>query len=1026
MFRKPEIYPMLSEIFARLFNDPTTWAVYASGQAVGTLTKVGLKNGGVGLRLDYDFHDGGGFIVARKEVKFTLPETFEINFRLRSESPANHFEFKLSDPCNENTWRYFRDDFRWPKQWATQQIRERDLPFAWGPAGGGAPSEVGSMEFVVSAGPGGKGSIWLAEFSLEDQTFVAPAGVEATSELPGHEADQVFSMERGSCWRAAMSDERPHWTVDFGRMQRFGGLVIHWPEDLPSKAYKIEISRGGRTWKVVHRTRYSSEKCSHVTLPDGEARFLRICFRDPVSAGISGLVLKPDAFSHTPNEFMHAVAKDFPRGWHPRYWHREQSYWTPIATPDGTKRALINEEGLVEPDEGSFSLEPFLLVDGILITWADVETQVGLPECGAPLPYVKWKADELVLTIQPWVEGHGYSRILRVSYQIENPKRRNVKLAVAVRPFQVNPPWQAFRNLGGRSPISKIRCGNRFLTVEGRKVIPDKPANEQGVAAFEEGTVMAFLARGRTPQRREVNDASLLASGVMMWEAEVEKVTISVPYADQIHPLSANSYEHALDIWREKLNTTSWEVPDHVKSHVECFRTAAAHILVNRDGPALQPGPRRYTRTWVRDSVIMGAALMKAGVSQTLKEFLNFYQPFQRADGFVPCVVDRDGVDWLVEHDSHGQFIWGVYEVFRHDHDREFLWKMWPAVKQAADFLRKLRKERLTCDYQTGEHSACYGLLPLSASHEGYLAHPVHSYWDDFWGVRGLEAAADIAIALNENGKPWQEEAGHFTDDLMRSIKSVIADKKLEYIPGSVEWADFDPTATSNAIGLLDFADELPAGQLEQMFDIYMRDFRLKRQGKMPWKNYTAYEIRIVSALIRLGRRDDAQEVMDFFLSDRRPCEWHQWPEISWRDLRAPGHLGDVPHTWISAEYILAFTSMIVSEREAKESLVLASGMPWDWISGESGFSLKDMPTRYGMLDFHIRALSAHEITAVIGGSLTIPVGGVHLCPPLPQGLKINSATDSKGESLVVDPVDHSVIIHQLPCQANLQLSPTP
>jgi len=1016
---------MPPDFFSRLFNDPASWMVVASGQAVGTLTKVGLKNGGVALRLDFDFHDGGGFVVARKELRFRLPDTFEIKFKMRADCPDNHFEFKVADPCNENAWRAQRQDFRWPRQWAVQQVTERDLPFAWGPAGGGAPSEVGSIEFVVAAGPGGKGSVWLTDFTLEDQTFREPAAVMATSEQPGCEAEEVFSDEEKTCWRAAPEDETPKWTVDFGRLLRFGGVVIHWPHDLPPKAYKIEISRGGRTWKVVHRTRYSSERCSHVTLPGAEARFLRICFRNPESAGVRGLELKPDAFSHTPNEFMHSVAEDFPRGWHPRYWHREQSYWTPVSTPAGTKRALINEEGQVEPDEGSFSLEPFLLVDGMLITWAEIEKKIGLPKSGAPLPYVQWIADDLVLTIRPWVEGHGSTATLRVSYQVENPRGRKVKLIVAVRPFQVNPPWQEFRNLGGRSPLSRIRCTNKYIQVEGRRVIPDKPADSQGVAAFEEGTVMAFLARGRTPERRELNDASQLASAVMMWNEQTTEVTISVPYGDKQLSLAPGSYQNALNIWNEKLSMTVWDVPPSVETAVQCFRTAAAHILINRDGSALQPGPRRYTRSWVRDSVIMGAALMKVGVPDALKEFLNFYQPFQRKDGFVPCVVDRDGVDWLVEHDSHGQLIWGVHEVFRHDGDREFLLKMWPAVRSAADFIVKLRAERLTKDYQSGEHSACYGLLPLSASHEGYLAHPVHSYWDDFWGVRGLEAAADIARDLKEDGKLWQDEAREFTRDLMASLKKVIAANNLEYIPGSVEWADFDPTATSNAISLLDFPDQLPKKQVEQMFAIYLRDFRLKRRGEMPWKNYTAYEIRIVSALIRLGKREEAKEVLDFFLSDRRPVEWNQWPEISWRDPRAPGHLGDVPHTWISAEYILAFTSMILSEREAKESLVLASGMPWEWIVRERGFSVKCLPTRYGVLDFHIRANSEHEISAVMSGNLNIPDGGLHLCPPLLPGMFIELANDSEGNLLTVDDVENSVVIHQFPCVAYLKLSKT-
>ena len=36
-------------------------------------------------------------------------------------------------------------------------------------------------------------------------------------------------------------------------------------------------------------------------------------------------------------------------------------------------------------------------------------------------------------------------------------------------------------------------------------------------------------------------------------------------------------------------------------------------------------------------------------------------------------------------------------------------------------------------------------------------------------------------------------------------------------------------------------------------------DFRRKHRGEMAWKNYTAYEIRIIGAFVRLGKRDDRQ-----------------------------------------------------------------------------------------------------------------------------------------------------------------------
>jgi hypothetical protein len=388
-------------------------------------------------------------------------------------------------------------------------------------------------------------------------------------------------------------------------------------------------------------------------------------------------------------------------------------------------------------------------------------------------------------------------------------------------------------------------------------------------------------------------------------------------------------------------------------------------------------------------------------------------------------VVDRDGIDWLVEHDSHGQFLWGIREVLRNSGDRNFLLELLPYAQKAADYLIVLRKERMTKEYSSEERSVFYGLLPESASHEGYLAHPVHSYWDDFWGVRGLEAAADLAeaVGMDSDAARWRKEAAGFQDDLLRSIDQVIADKKLAYIPGSVEWADFDPTATSNAIAMLDFADALPEGPLNAMLETYLDGFRRKHRGEMQWNNYTAYEIRIIGAFVRLGKRGVANELLEFFLSDRRPREWNQWPEITWKDPLSPGHLGDVPHTWIAAEYLLALASMVAAERESSASLVLASGMPWAWISEESGFAVSHLPTRYGPLDFRIHATSDELIHVEIADTITIPPGGLWIIPPLPEGKQICSVMSVDGDSMQCVVSGNQIQIHCLPCAAVLCLA---
>ena len=42
--------------FLSLFEDPTQWQVFASGQAEGKLTQAEAEDGTSGIRLDYDFH----------------------------------------------------------------------------------------------------------------------------------------------------------------------------------------------------------------------------------------------------------------------------------------------------------------------------------------------------------------------------------------------------------------------------------------------------------------------------------------------------------------------------------------------------------------------------------------------------------------------------------------------------------------------------------------------------------------------------------------------------------------------------------------------------------------------------------------------------------------------------------------------------------------------------------------------------------------------------------------------------------
>jgi hypothetical protein len=338
----------------------------------------------------------------------------------------------------------------------------------------------------------------------------------------------------------------------------------------------------------------------------------------------------------------------------------------------------------------------------------------------------------------------------------------------------------------------------------------------------------------------------------------------------------------------------------------------------------------------------------------------------------VPCCVDREGADWLVEHDSHGELLALIADYYRFTSDAALLTESWSFIEKAVGCIGRLLGED--------------GLLPISVSHEGYLAQPVHSYWDDFWALRGLRDAVDLARAAGREtlAQQWAALSARLAAALFASIEATRARRKLDFIPGSIEWADFDPTATANAIYLLDVPDGLDRRAVEQTFDKYLADWRGKRSGAVPSANYTPYEIRIIGALVRLGRRDAALELLRFFLSDRRPQPWNQWPEIAWRDQRAPAHVGDLPHTWIGAEYVLALRSLFAYERESDQSLILAAGLAPEWIA-DGGVRVDRMPTLYGALSYSLRRIDASTLRFEIGGGITAKVV---LRPPLGAALR--------------------------------------
>lgn len=936
----------------RTLDDFSTIAGWTAAPSDGV--RLDLADDQGSLRLDFDFHGGAGYAVAHKAFAIDLPANWQISFRLRGDAPVNNLEFKLIDPSGQNVWWINRRNFQFPRDWRELRNKKRQIEFAWGPAGGGEMKQVAAIEFAVTAGTGGKGTVWI-----DDLRF--------TELPPEHPYDRtpVVTTTGGTV------------TWDFLESREYGGLVIDWSRPA---SYTVEISDDGKTWTALREVKGGNGGRDYLYLPETESRYLRL----RRAGAPRHLDVKPLDWAPTINAFFEQIAKDAPRGSYPRSFSGEQEYWTVVGVDADSEEGLLGEDGALEVGQGAFSIEPFLFLEGKLIAWSDVRASQSLAEGYLPIPTVTWTYGDLSLDVTAFASGPPGRSVLRARYLVHNRgKARKIKLFLALRPFQVNPPTQFLNQPGGVSAIREIAWDGHAVTVNGaRSVIPSSPPAAFGATTFDGGEIVEYLRQGKIPTATAVNDSFGYASGAFAWDLSLAAggeagVEVSVPLHSEKGGVEGGEQEVRSD-WHRLLDRVEIHLPPAADPLVRTFRTVLADILINRDGPAIQPGSRSYARTWIRDGSLTSSALLRAGLAEPVRELIEWYAPYQFPSGKVPCCVDSRGADPVPENDSHGEFLFLVGEYWRYTHDRATVEKVWPHVEKVVAYINELRAQRRTDEYRQPAKLRYFGLLPESISHEGYSSHPVHSYWDDFFALTGLKSAAALAhdLGKTEEATRWAADRDEFQTDLYASINRVIQEAKIDYIPASADLADRDPTSTTTAIapgGELDnLRTKLPPQTLERTFDYYWQEIEKRKAGD--WKAYTPYELRTVGTFVRTGQPERARELLSLFLKDQRPPSWNQWPEVVYRDLRAPNFLGDLPHTWVGSDFIRSFLDLFAYERDSDQALMLAAGVPDEWI--REGVSVKGMPTPWGLLDYSLKA-EGDSVRLRVGGGLTVPPGGI-------------------------------------------------
>ena len=1035
------------------FSDPSQWRVVTSNQVSGEIRQIDGKDGKA-LCLDYDFNGVSGYAGIQRDLAIDFPQNFRFDFKLRGDSPANDLQFKVVDASGDNVWWVNKPKYDFPKDWAPVRYKQRHISKAWGPGADPVLRKSSKLEFTVYNNAGGKGSVCFDDLSftalppIDDSSLTAKASATVSNGtgIAANAVDGNVDTAWVGDFAAAVD---PQLTLDLGKLREFGGLKLVWKPGEHASDFLVQLSDDGSEWRDVRTVVAGNGGTDHLALPESEARYVRLRpgAGPAKSFGLAEITVEPLAFAATPNDFIKSVAKDAPRGWFPRGFHGEQPYWTIVGLDGGTEQGLIGEDGAVEVAKGGYSLEPFVIADGKLVTWADAKISQSLQDGYLPIPSVDWKHEAFGLRVTTFVQGEVEHSQLVTRYLLSNTsaKPQQYGLAIAVRPLQVNPPSQFLNTTGGVSPIHALSVREGYICVDGKECARATKSLAAFATTFESGDVVDRLSKAdwtdffdqeettgvSYPSLRldgdTAKDLDGLASGALLYRiqlapGESREVQVIVPMTGKLQsetaPAPPKTGEQMQQIvaqeWRQKLDAVTFKVPAQGQEFIDTLRTATAHMLISRIGPRLQPGTRSYARSWIRDGAMISEGLLRMGREEVVRDYVDFYAPYQFKDGKVPCCVDDRGSDPVPENDSHGELIFNIAELYRYNGDKEFLAKMWPHVLGAYEYMETLRLSERT-EANRALNPAFYGMMPASISHEGYSAKPMHSYWDNFWALRGYKDAVEVAqwLGKDEYVARFTASRDQFREDLDASLRAAAKLHDINFLPGAAELGDFDATSTTIALAPGGEQGRLPQELLENTFERYWTEFVQRRDGKREWKDYTPYEWRNVAAFVRLGWRERAWEAVDFFFKDRVPQPWNQWAEVVSRTPRKPFFVGDLPHAWVGSDFVRSALDMFAYVREVDDSIVLAAGIPSDWLDGE-GIAINDLRTPYGKLGYSLWRDNG-VLKLEVAESLELPAGGLVLPWPY-QGEPGKATVNGKP----VEWKDGEVRIQSLPASVRI------
>jgi len=612
--------------------------------------------------------------------------------------------------------------------------------------------------------------------------------------------------------------------------------------------------------------------------------------------------------------------------------------WTALGVPDGTEFPLVDPRGLVTPYYDGWSVDVWIIPEEgePLIPSRLPAGQAGSPNVSQKMimddnlcVITESHLDQLKLYLEARVIGSAEAPICQV--KITGTAGVKAKLVVSLRPY--NPEGVSFIN-----SITLLEDSLGWK-VNGKDFIHfDKPPEQYVFSDYNRGDVYSRLSS--KDNENEVLSKVGMASAAALYILETgvaQKVTISVPLGEnKAEKGPYPGYQEVAQLaWKKSLQGTCLlQIPDKT---FKFLYEAAIRTMVLHSPKEVYPGPYIYRRFWFRDAAFILNGLLCVGLKDRVRRALDCFRSRQTAKGYF---LSQEG-----EWDSNGEALWIMRrycEMTGNTPPKE--WR--ESINKAGKWIYK---KRLIGDLQS-PHA---GLLPSGFSAE-HLGPNDFYYWDDFWAVAGLEAAAFLCTAYKDDDQAhlFESQSQDLLECINKSLRKTEFRLKRPAMPAS-PYRRLD----SGAIGSL--VADYPLRVFQQLDPKILdtANFLMKKclvHGgffhDMTHSGINPYlTLHLAQVFLRAG---DPRYFSLMTAVAKLATPTGQWPE-SIHPRTGGGCMGDGQHVWAAAEWVMIIRSCFV--REEGNRLIICSGIPRVWLDKNQTIAFGPAPTSFGDIQISIK-----------------------------------------------------------------------